>query len=291
MADTNYDQASRYLAKEAGGPMTLWLLGLTAEQIRCDSLEDSVLVLPGKERRCDLIARLADLTRGGVPCAAIIEFQIAPDPEMFGRLLIAGGMAWLQLRPTKHQGDRYDLIAVVVNLTGKGDCSRSVVVGTAEWKLIPREINLETLDASKVLDEIEAGTAPKVLLAWIPLMKNGNEDAIIERWLRIVSAEPDLKKRGDYALAAVFAQAVGKRDLWVRRIGGLTMIDTPLVLGWKTEGMIRALLSVLRAKYSSLPREVEERIEDCHDAAKVDQWVVTAATTDTLDKFRQATGL
>src|SRR5262249_28747416 len=180
-----------------------------------------------------MIARLADLTRGGVPCAAIIEFQITPDPEMFGRMLIAGGMTWLQLRPSAHPGDRYDLIAVVVNLTGRGNCARQAVVGTAEWKLIPRELNLETFDAAKVLDEIEAGVAPRELLAWIPLMHGGNEDAIIDRWLAIASAEPSLKKRGDYALATVFAQAVGTQEKWKSKLEGLTMNDTPMVKQWK----------------------------------------------------------
>src|SRR4051794_20673844 len=171
MADSNYDRACRHLATEAGAGMMLWLLGLGAQQLRFDAIVDSVQVFPDAERRCDMIARLADLARGGVPCAAIVEFQITPDPEMFGRLLIAGGMTWLKLKPADHPGDRYDLISVVVNLTGKGNCARGVVVGMAEWKLTPRELNLETFAAARVLGEIESGAAPKEVLAWIPLMQ------------------------------------------------------------------------------------------------------------------------
>jgi hypothetical protein len=299
MADSNYDQASRYLSKEADAPMTLWLLGLTAEQIRFETIKDSVTVFPGKDRICDMIAGLADLTRGGAPCAAIIEFQITPDPEMFGRMLIAGGMIWIQVKPSAHPGDRYDLIAVVVNLTGKGDCARQVIVGTAEWKVTPRELNLETLDAAKVLDEIEAGAAPNEVLAWIPLMHGGGEDVIIERWLGIASAEPSLKKRGDYALATVFAQAVGTKDLWVRRLEGLTMIDTPLVAEWKAKAAQKAtleakrtpLLGILRAKYPPLPVEIEQRIQNSVDPAELDRWLLATATATTIEKYRQDAGL
>jgi hypothetical protein len=291
MADTNYDLASRRLAKEADAAMTLWLLGMTAEQIRFDSLEDSTLVLTDKERRCDLIASLADLTRGGVPCLAVIEFQIAPDPEMFGRLLIAGGIAWGQLRPSDLRGDRYALIAVVVNFTGKGDCARDVAVGTARWTLKPREINLETLDAAKVLDEIDSGSAPKELLAWIPLMKNGSEDAIIDRWLRTASAEPDLKKRGYYGLATVFAGAVGTKDLWRRRLEGLEMIDTPMVAEWKAKAKFEALVELLQDRFPPLPEEVVARIRASTDTAKLRGWFLKAATAATLDQFRQETGL
>ena len=56
--------------------------------------------------------------------------------------------------------------------------------GLRTW-MQPREINLADKDAGKVLDEIDAGTAP---LAFIPLMKGGGEDAIIQRWLAWRSA-------------------------------------------------------------------------------------------------------
>lgn len=287
MTDTNYDQASRFLAREADAPMTLWLLGLTAEQVRFGTIKDSVQVFPNQERICDLIASLDDLTRGGVPCVAIIEFQITPDPEMFGRMLMAGGMIWTRMKPSPHPGDRYDLIAVVVNLTGRGNCARQVVVGTAEWKLIPREINLETLDASKVLGEIEAETAPKELLAWIPLMQNGNEDAIIERWLRIARAETDLRKRGYYGLAAVFAGAVGKKDLWKRRLEGLTMIDTPVVKEWKAGAQGDLLLRALRHRFKVVPDDLEAAIRACIDSDQIGRWMDVALDVDTLEEFRK----
>src|SRR5206468_1048616 len=86
----------------------------------------SVLTLPGsKQRVCDAVARLRDLERGGLPVAGLVEFQTQPDPDMFGRMMLAGAICWLTVKPTDLPGDRYDLCAVVVNLTGVGDCGRS----------------------------------------------------------------------------------------------------------------------------------------------------------------------
>ena len=95
---------------------------------------------------------------------------------------------------------------MVVNLTGRGDSARRMTLGTTEWTLTPRELNLSTLDAAAVLEEVAHGQAPREVLAWIPVLKNGGEDATIRRWLEIAGAETDLNRRGDYALARVFAR-------------------------------------------------------------------------------------
>jgi hypothetical protein len=213
--DSSYDESSRYLARRAGGPFMHWLLKLDASRSGFDSWRDPVLIWPQmKERICDLIALMVNRERGGVPFAAIVEFQTEPDPRLFGRLLVAGGLCWLELKPTDLPGDRYELCAVVVNLTGQGDCARHMVVGTAEWKLTPCEVNLSQLEAGGVLDEVVAGTAPREVLAWVPVMKNGSEEGIIGRWLEIAGAETDLNQRGVYALAEVFAGAVGRQEVW-----------------------------------------------------------------------------
>jgi hypothetical protein len=292
MADNSYDEACRYLAKCAGGAMVRWMLGLSEADVAFDALVESAQVLPGtKERICDAVAAVRDQRRGGFPCAVIIEFQITPDAEMFGRLLVAGGMVWLGLKPSEHRGDRYDLVAVVVNLTGKGNCARDVIVGTAQWKLTPRELNLEELDAEKVLADVAAGAAPKELLAWIPLMQKGNEDVIIERWLEIARQEPDLKRRGDYSLATLFAGAVGQQQTWKKRLEGLTMIESPVVAEWRQEGerkgRIESLLRVLRRRFKAVPPDLETKIRACEELDQMDRWMDAAVDVTTLDEFRQ----
>jgi uncharacterized membrane protein YbaN (DUF454 family) len=51
-------------------------------------------------------------------------------------------------------------------------------------------------------------------LAWIPVMKKGCDDATIHRWLEIAGSETDPARRGDYALAELFAGVVGRQDDW-----------------------------------------------------------------------------
>src|ERR1043165_6340450 len=189
-SSTRYDQAARYLLLKAGALLFFWLLRLTSAQVRFERWLPTQLTLPGTpERLCDGIAELVDLKRGGLPFAAVLEVQTIPDANMPGRLMLAGGLLWLTARPTQLPGDRYELIAIVLNLTGTGNASRQCVLSTAEWTLRPIEINLETLDAQEVLEQIVAGKVPKEILALIPLMRRGGEPGIIERWMEVVGAE------------------------------------------------------------------------------------------------------
>ena len=166
-----------------------------------------------------------------------------------------------------------------------------MIVGTAQWKLTPRELNLEEFDAEKVLADVTAGVAPKELLAWIPLMQKGNEDAIIDRWLEIARHEPNLKKRGDYSLAEVFAGAVGQRPRWTTRLEGLTMIDSPVVAEWKAAAALKAqiemLLRVLRRRFKSIAADLESKIRACEDSDQIGRWMDAAVDATTLDEFRQ----
>jgi hypothetical protein len=147
---TRYDQAARYLLLRAGALLFGWLLRRTAAQLRFERWLPTQLTLPGtRQRLCDGIAELADLERGGLPFAGIVEVQTAPDATMTGRLLLAGGLLWLTVKPTQLPGDRYELVGIVLNLTGKGDATRQCVLGTAEWTLRPVEVNLEALDAGE----------------------------------------------------------------------------------------------------------------------------------------------
>ena len=90
-------------------------------------------------RICDAVARMANLDRGGAPFAALVEFQTEPDANRFGRLLVAGGICWLTVKPGDLPGDRYEVCAVVVNLTGWGDCVCHTTIGTTEWAFKPQQ--------------------------------------------------------------------------------------------------------------------------------------------------------
>jgi hypothetical protein len=308
MDDNDYDEAMRHLARRADAPMMHWLLELDETHMSFKSWLDPVLVWPGvKERVCDLIARLVNHDRRGLPTACIIEFQTEPDARMFGRLLVAGGMCWMDVKPADLPGDRFELSAVVVNLTGLGDCARHMTLGTTEWNLKPKELNLETFDAAVVLEDIASGKAPRELLALIPIMKNGGDSGIIDRWQEIAGPEKDPVRRGDYALADLFAGAVvGRREQWRKMLEAFKMNESPVAREWraearseglragKIEGRTEALILALEERFATtLSAELVSRIRASTDESQLDRWLRLAVSPAivTLDLFRQQASL
>src|SRR4051812_36260280 len=123
-----FDQACRYLARRSGAPLLSWLLTLSMAAFRFVRWLDTRLTVPGQpERVGDTIAHLERLDQDGLPWAVPLEFQVEPDPLMFGRLLVYEGMTWLLEKPSELPGDRFQLQAVVVNLTGIGQSGRRMV--------------------------------------------------------------------------------------------------------------------------------------------------------------------
>jgi hypothetical protein len=293
---TRYDQAARYLLLRAASLLFFWLLRLTPTQLRFERWLPTQLTLPGtRQRLCDGIAELVDLQRGGLPFAAILEVQTVPDATMPGRLMLAGGLLWLTVKPTQLPGDRYELVGIVLNLTGKGDATRQCVLSTAEWTLRPVELNLETLDAGEMLEQMAAGLVPRELLALIPLMQRGGEEGIIERWCELVGAETDSRRQADHGLALVFAERVGRLDAWRDALKGFAMIESPLIAELladaRTEGKNEMLLRALQKRYQQLPEEIAAPIRACTDSNQLERWLDEVLEADTLEKFRQRTGL
>lgn len=293
---TRYDQAARYLLLKAGALLFGWLLRLTPTQLRFERWLPTQLTLPGvPQRLCDGIAELADLDRGGKPFAALLEVQTQPDATMPGRLMLAGGLVWLTIKPTSLPGDRYELLGLVINLTGVGEAARRCVLSTAEWTLQPIEINLETVDAGPILEQIASGGAPRELLAFIPLMHRGDEDGIIRRWREIVAAETDLRRRGDCSLAMVFAERVNRRAAWQNAMEGFSMIESPLIAELLADAESRAkvemLLRVIQKSFGELPEDLGNAIRACKDGDQLGRWLDAALEAETLAQFRQQTGL
>ncbi len=295
-ASTRYDQAARYLLLQPRELLFCWLLRRSPDQIGFTRWLPTQLTLPGvPQRLCDGIAELVDLDRNGLPFAALLEVQTVPDAAMPGRLLLAGGLAWLTLRPTPLPGDRYELLGIVLNLTGVGDAARDCVLGPARWTLKPIEVNLETLDAAVTLEEIAGGTAPRELLPFIPLMRCDDQDAIIQRWRAIVETESDPRRRGDAALVRVFAERAGRLAAWQRALEGFTMIESPLIAellaGAEVKGRVETLLRILRKRWGELPEELAGPIRTCTDDDQIHRWLDHAIEATSLADFRQRTGL
>jgi hypothetical protein len=244
MIPNPFDQASRYTAKLDPLGLLRWLLLRLAATIHFRLwLDARTLPFPGHpDRTCDTVAGLVDDAAPDRWWALPIEFQHAPDPEMFGRLLEYLGRLWRELRPPGPPSNRFDVAAVVVNLTGRGQSSRRMKLGKTglETALQVGECNLEQEDAAATLRGIARRRVARCILPWIPLMHGGGEAAIIAQWKRVAEAEPDARRRADYGgLALVFAELAACRLEWKSALEGWNVEQSVQVLEWQAQAYNR----------------------------------------------------
>jgi len=277
MADDNpYDKASRYAAKLDAGAFLAWLLGLGLAFRTW--LDARTLSFPGEpDRTCDTVAHLTESS--GQPWAVPVEFQLAPHPAQFGRMLGYLGALWLEKRPDPEPGSRFHVGAVVINLTGRGGASRDLKVGTGKRRLRTCleivEVNMATVSAKSVLRAISARRTGRCLLPWIALMHGGDESAIIRRWLKLAQAEPDSRLRADYgALALVFAEAAGRQEIWKQALEGWEMVESKQVLEWEAAGAVKArradVRRLLEIRFGPLPEALLQRLQALSDMNRLE---------------------
>lgn len=138
-----------------------------------------------------------------------------------------------------------------------------------------------------MLAAIGSAQAGRVVLPLIPLMQGGGEAGIMAEWVRLASAEPDARRRADFAgLALVFAEAAGCRAAWKQALKEWNMIQSQQVLEWQTEGRAETLLDVLEAKFGGVPAEVASAVRATTDLGRLKGWVVLAVKAPSLEQFR-----
>jgi hypothetical protein len=304
MPVNRYDQGCRYLAKQDSVALLGWLLRETPEELRFRTwLDARTLPFPGDpERVCDTVAWLGDADPA-VEWALPLEFCLDPDGELFGRLLIYLGLLWKEKRPTDAGHERFWVGAAVVNLRGRGNTARDMVLRRTGVRTLLgiAERNLADENAAAVLAGIAGGMAPRCLLAWIPLMQGGGEAAIIQQWLNLARQEPDSRRRSDYGgLALVFAEAAGCRKEWKEALKGWNMEESQQVLEWIAEGEARgeargeanALVRLLEKRFPpGAPADTVAAIRATIDVDRLRRWFDLAVEADSLATFRQDAGL
>jgi hypothetical protein len=270
-------------------------------------LDTRSIPFPGDpDRTSDTVADIRDATDREGSWAMPIEFQTRPDVQLFGRLLEYLGRLWLELQPPRTSGSRLGVVAAVINLTGTAQTSRDMVpVGTGlRTCLAVAERNLRDQVASEALLRIAEGRLARCLLPFVPLMQGGAEASIIERWKQLAQAEPDARRRADYAgLALVFAELTDCRPLWKQALEGWNVEQSLQVLEWQAEaekrGLARGqaeakvagLLHVLTKRFRAVPADVERSIRATSDLEQLDRWLDAALDAATLTAFRQKAGL
>lgn len=116
----DYDVACRRMVKADPLPFLRWLFrdfDQVAEHVGW--VDTRRLPFPGKDELTeDLVFQIRLLRRVAALWALALEFQLEPDPDMFGRFLVYLGTLVMERHPDEHPGSRYGLAAAVVNLTG-----------------------------------------------------------------------------------------------------------------------------------------------------------------------------
>lgn len=312
MAQNVFDQASRFAAKLDPPGFLAWLLGTPGEGLAFRGwLDTRGVPFPADDDRTgDTVASLEDPSTHGTPWAVAVEFQTEPDPLMFGRLLGYLSALWLAARPDAERGSRFHVGAAVVNLTGAGTASRHM-----EWpatglttRLAVVERNPEREPAQPLLDEIEAGRRSRCLLPWVTLMAGADAVEVADRWKRLAGAEPDRRRRSEYAgLALVFAEAAGRADFWAEQLKEWNMTESKVVNAWiaqgeakgratglvegRVEGRAEMLLDLLADTFGAVPPELEARVRAATAGDRLRAWAGAAVRAGSLAEFRQQTGL
>lgn len=302
MEENPYDRACRRLVKLAGWALVCWLLRVVVQKVRDASWMDTQLRVPGfPQRVCDTIVHLRRVDQYGRPWAVPIEFQVAPDETMPGRALIYEGLIWILEKPDPEVGDRY-FFCCVVNLTGRGNCTRLMdwnAVADEEAKseeakpreagtwLAPIEWNLEELDAGQIVEQVARGEAPEALLAFVSTMENGNAPATMKRWREVADLVGNARLKTELRLVTVFAQLTGCRDAWIENLEGFDVLESITVNEWKAETRGEDLIAILEDKFGAAPAELVEKVAKTTDLVALKRWLLVASRADSLAKFRQ----
>jgi hypothetical protein len=165
----------------------------------------------------------------------------------------------------------------------------------AETTLLPLEWNLETRAADVVLDGIARGELPRALLAWMSLMKKGNDPDTIRRWLEIANQESDPQRKADYALVVVFADLTGGTEVWEKALEGFNVIESVTVNKWKAQAAAKAkiedVIGILEDKFGPVPVDAKAKIEATTSLDILQRWVILAGKATSLDEFRKDAGV
>ncbi len=308
-----YDQASRYVAKLDPLSLLRWLVPRLGTNWDFSSwLDTRTIPFPGQaDRTCDTVAGLRRRAALRHWWALVLEFQSQPDEEMFGRLLEYLGRLWRELRPGRGGSKRCAVVALVVNLTGRGHTARDLRLGRTGLRtcLQVGERNLADESAARTLRGIQAGRIARCVLPLIPLMQGGAEPGIIRPWRRLAEAEPDAGRWGDYGgLALVFAELARCHAAWKEALRGWNVQQSKQVLEWQAEALKRGKAegqaegkakgraegkaeSVLRLLHrrtgEEMPPGLAATIRNTTDLDTLDRWFDVADGVSSLKEFRR----
>jgi hypothetical protein len=294
-----YDQAARFAAQaEPGAVVRRVLVPSGAAPSFREWLDTRTLPLPGgAERIADLVAALDD--PAGAPALLVFEFQAQHDPDKLDVTLEEAAILRSRARHGADRRDKYRVLTVLVYLQGR--CPEPVLdmtlPGGFGTRHAPLVWNVNEDGASATLEAVARGELSWGMLFWVPLMAEGQQDAVIARWREVVlQVVPDRRTRGNLAgIALVFAELVGRRPAWRRGLEGFEMTESQVVNEWisqgKAEGNLERqrqnLLELLEGHFpGAVPSDVVQLIQQQDSLELLHDWFKAAVRpSTTLEHF------
>jgi hypothetical protein len=324
MAD--YDDAERHAIHEVEPEKQLaWLLEEVDEDLVFFGwLQSQVAPPPGvPQLRCDCVAGLRSRSGTQPPWACLIEAQGQPLPGMAVWMTIYLGLLHNLLRFDGR--DPYQMMGMILNL------SEVELTHTIQWRVPLKKTsespgqapaiscvfiikNVRKESAEKTLERIDRGEIGLCILLWVPLMAGADHPDVVHRWRELAKRQEKLHLSADYAaLALVFAEMAGRKQVWETELEGFGMQESPIMRRWRKdgveegiekgieEGIEKGTLSMARAAVENVlqtrfpgtpvPEGVRSALEKNADVRQLTDWlreaVVTASPAD-FERFLAA---
>ncbi len=295
---TPYDQASRYLVKLNPHLSLAWLMQESPANFRFEGWVDPSIPerLGYPDKMSDTVAILERLDVVEPTWLADTEYQSSPDDKMVFRVRdYTNNLQWKCRPPNANRGDQYNVGAIVINLTGVQDLPPATQWGQAGFlnRTEYRIVNMETLNADTVMQEILSGAIPENILGFIPLMQNGNTPAIIELWKARAMLIENRETRSDMAhIVKTFGELVDTRLVWEKALEGWNMVESQY---WKEQSAIAVaktkvsdsqehLLEVLVERFGASPfhENLIKQIDDLERLKRMRKVQLTATSWDAV---------
>jgi hypothetical protein len=320
MAD--FDDAERHAIQEVEPKdQVAWLL----EEVDPDLaffgwLQTQVAPPPGvPQLRCDCVAGLQSRSGTQPPWACLIEAQGQPLAGMAVWMMIYLGLLHNLLR---YDGrDPFQMMGVILNLS-EGELSHTVLwpvplrkkppeataegAETGQTGSPPSPVqapgfscvflikNVRQESAEKTLERIDREELGLCILVWLPLMAGADHPEIVRHWCVLARRQTQLHVRADYvALALVFADMAGRKQLWKTELEGFDVQESSVVREWRMDATLTtaraAVLNVLEARFPGVPvpEGVRSALAKATDARQLTDWLREAAVTASPADFER----
>lgn len=294
-----FDQAARFAAQADPEAVVRRVLVPTGLSLSFRGwLDTRTIPLPGgPDRTADLVAALDD-PKVGSPWLLIFEFQAQHDPNKLDVLLEETAVLRGHVRHGDDRKGKFRVSTALIYLQGRcpDDILDMTLPGGYGIRHAPLVWNVAQDDAATVLEIVASGGASWGLLFWVPLMSDGGEDTVIERWKDVAeNVVPNRRDRDNLVgIALVFAELAGRVPAWRRGLEGTMWTESQVVNEWISQGLAegrleqqrRDLLRLLRGRFpGSVPEDIVTLIRRQDSLEILEEWFDAAINATTFEQF------